>query len=125
MKQLTVMSKNRLVCFDKNVKMLINWYKSFKNDYLNRDPRGKWEFVRSLGQYFLTLTGIPIIDRNFKTNWFSYALFVAIADVAFSFLYTVWYFHNTPIKSILTLSLSGIMIPVIEEHFFPNGIFIS
>lgn len=94
---------------------LIELYKSMKTDYLNRSPKGKWLFVRNVGIFVLTLTGVPFLDPNFKIWWYSYAAGVAAADIALSCCYTVWYYADTPIKAILFTPILGIVVPVSDR----------
>lgn len=41
-------------------------YRAIREDFMNRSPRGKWEFTRNIGIFVLTLTGELIY---FKLMW--------------------------------------------------------
>lgn len=90
--------------------------KSVKAEYLSRSPKGKWEFVRNIGIYVLQVTGVPVLDPNFKVYWWSYAITGVILDVTISFAYSVWYYNFKvidPIKGLFNIPLYfGILIPV-------------
>lgn len=94
------------------LKKLTQLYNSLKSEYLKRSPKKKWIFVRNVGIFVLTLTGVPFLDPNFKVWWYSYAGGFIGIDVFLSFLYTVWYYADTPSKAYLFTAQLGIMIPV-------------
>lgn len=45
-------------------KTIVDKYNVTKSKYFRRDPREKWEFVRNIGIFILTLTGIFIINLH-------------------------------------------------------------
>lgn len=104
--------QNKSWFLNKMIKRLIKKYKSLKCDYLNRTSRGKWDFVLNIGQFVLTLHGVPFLDLSFKIKWYSFGSLAAAIDFLGSSLYTIWYFADTPIKSILITSMFGTVIPV-------------
>lgn len=95
-------------------KSLIEKYKTVKKDFLSRSPRGKWEFSRNIGIFVLTLTGVPVLDPNYKVSWYSYAPLLTCLDIFISFFYTIWYFIETPLTGILVTPLFGVVVPVIK-----------
>lgn len=95
-------------------KSLIEKYKTIKKDFFSRSPRGKWEFSRNIGIFVLTLTGVPVLDPNYKVSWYSYAPGLTCLDIFISFFYTIWYFIKTPLTGILVTPLFGVVVPVIE-----------
>lgn len=97
---------------------LIEKYKSVKADYLNRSPRGKWLFIRNIGISVLTLTGVPVLDPHFEVYWYSFAAGIAAINILLSFLYTLWYYSETPLKRILFTPLLGTFIPVDQSTFY-------
>lgn len=96
----------------KMFRKLIEKIKSMKVEYLNRSPRGKLLFVRNVGIFVLTLCGLAVLDPKFKVNWYSYAPAVVSTDLLLSFIYTLWYYSEEPLKGILFTPLFGILIPV-------------
>lgn len=100
------------------IKRFIKKFKRVKADYLSRSPRGKWEFVRNIGIFVLTLTGVPVLDPKYEVFWYSYAPGLTCLDIFISFFYTVWYFIETPLTGILVLPLYGVVIPVILTYSF-------
>lgn len=104
--------QNKSWFLNKMIKRLIKKYKSLKCDYLNRTSREKWDFVLNIGQFVLTLHGVPFLDHSFKIKWYSFGSLAAAIDFLGSSLYTIWYFADTPIKSILITSMFGTVIPV-------------
>lgn len=90
----------------------INKYKSLKVEYLSRSPKGKWVFIRDIGIIVLTMTGVPVLDPNYKVTWFSYAGAIVTIDVFSSFFYTLWHFSDTLIEGFLVTPLFGILLPV-------------
>lgn len=94
---------------------LIDKCQSIKRDYLRRSPKGKWLAVRNGGIFILRVTGVPVLDPNFKINWLSYSAGIVIVDVSISFVYTVWYFlHRDFVKGLLNIPLYfGVLLPVI------------
>lgn len=87
-----------------------------KKWYSNLSPKKKWALVRDLGTMFLRLSGVPILDPNFKVYWWSYAAGIVIIDVSISFAYTIWYYLwvvHDPVKGLLNTPLYfGILVPV-------------
>lgn len=92
--------------------MMIAKYKSVKADYLNRSPKGKWLLVRNFGIFVQTLIGVPVLDPDFKVNWYSFIGIVGVIDSFASFLYTLWYYFETPIRGFLYTPYFGVIIPV-------------
>lgn len=108
-----VISADQVIQFKtKMFKTLTEKYKVLKEEYLSRSPRGKWEFVRNIGIFVLTLTGVPILDPTYEVYWYSFAPFVTCTDIFISFLYTVWYYRETPLTGFLVTPLFGVVIPV-------------
>lgn len=101
----------------KMFKKIIEKYKRTKEDFVSRSPRGKWEFVRNIGIFILTLTGVPILDPSYEVIWYSYAPGLTCLDIFISFFYTIWYFIETPLTGILVTPLFGVVIPVIKVLF--------
>lgn len=103
---------------------LFQKFQIIRRNYLDRTPLKKWEFVRNFGIFVMRLVGVPILDRNFTIDWYSFVPLLVAVDSAISFFYTVWYFMDTPIKSMLVFSLSGTIIPVNTKFqfsfFFPS-----
>lgn len=96
-----------------SITRMIQQYKIQKKEYLNLSPREKWHFVRKIGVFFLTLTGVPhVLDPHQKINWSSCLSTIAGIDVFISFLYTIWYYFSNPIKACLFIPLLGIYVPV-------------
>lgn len=108
---------------------IISKFKSLKREYLDLSPREKWESVRNIGIFILTLTGVPVLDPSFKVTWYSFAAIIIAIDVQISFIYTIWYFADTPMKAFLMAPMFGTIIPVIGNSFrisiFPNNYFQS
>lgn len=86
--------------------------KSIKENYLKKNPKQKWLFISDIGISILSLCGVPILDPNYITYWYSYAGCALILDYTFSFFYTIWYYLDQPMKSIQSLPLLGVLIPV-------------
>lgn len=99
---------------------IISKFKSLKCEYLDLSPRRKWEFVRNIGIFILTLTGVPVLDPSFKVTCYSFAALAIVVDIQISFIYTIWYFAGTPMKAFLIVPMFGTIIPVNEsiEFFF-------
>lgn len=95
---------------------LIEKIKSAKSEYLNRSSKGKWQFIRNAGILVLRITGVPVLDPNFKVFWWSYSCLMVIIDITLSFAYSIWYFNfkeMDPIKGYFNTPLYfGIVIPV-------------
>lgn len=92
---------------------LIKKYQAIRSAYMNRSRRGKWEFVRNIGIFVLTLTGVPVLDPSFGVFWYSLAPGLTGLDIFMSFFYTVWYFwHTNPLSGILVTPTFGFVIPV-------------
>lgn len=100
---------------------IIRWFiktcKSIKENYLKKSPKQKWLFIRDIGISILSLSGVPILDPNHKTYWYSYAVCGLTVDYTFSFFYTIWYYFDQPMKSLQSLPLLGVLIPVIFQYF--------
>lgn len=79
---------------------------------MNRSPKGKWRFILNLAIFIQRLTGVAIVDKNFEVWWYTYASGVAFVDIFISFLYTLWYYSDQPLKAYLFISLIGVIIPV-------------
>lgn len=94
------------------LKYITEKLKSVKSEYMNRSPRGKWSFILNMGIFVQKLTAVEMIDRNFKVWWYTYASGVVFIDIFCSFIYTLWYYADTPIKGLLFIALIGIIIPV-------------
>lgn len=92
--------------------MLFGKYKKIKKDYLNRSPRGKWEFVRNIGIFILKISGVPVLDPNWKISWYSYVPNVVYIDLLLSFIYTVWYHSDTPLNGFLIIPTYAVILPV-------------
>lgn len=62
------------------------------------------------------LTGVPVLDPNFKIYWWSFAAAGVITDITLSFIWSLWYFNvekNDRITGLFNIPLYfGIMIPV-------------
>lgn len=91
-------------------------YNAIKTDYLSRSPKGKWIFVRNIGIWVLTLTGVPVLDPNYKVTWYSFAPGFTCMNIFVSFFYTVWYYSDSPLKGILVVPIFGVVIPVNGEY---------
>lgn len=87
-------------------------YQSLKRNYLNRSPRQKWKFVQTLGIYILKPSGVTFLDPNFKLYWNTYIPILLCIEMVVSYLYTVWYYIDTPVKAILIWSEIGLLVPV-------------
>lgn len=87
-------------------------YKAIKTEYLERSPKGKWQFVLNIAIYAQKVIGFGILDAKFKVQWHSFSSGVAFVDCFISFIYTMWYFSDTPLNGLLFISLFGIAIPV-------------
>lgn len=99
------------------INILLGKIKTAKAEYLSRSPKGKWQFVRNAGIMVLRVTGVPVLDPNFKVYWWSYAISGVILDVTISFFYSVWYYYynegNDLMKGFFNIPLYfGILIPV-------------
>lgn len=98
------------------IRYFIEKFKTAKAEYLSRTPKGKWEFVRNTGIMLLRVTGVPVIDPNFKFYWWSWACGGVILDVTVSFIYSLWYYNyklKDPITGLLNIPLYfGILVPV-------------
>lgn len=92
-----------------------NKYVEFRDDYLYRSPKRKWDFIRCIAGYFLRMIGIPVVDHDFKVWWYSYMCAVCMANMVLSFLYTLWYYADEPLKGSLFVSMFGIFISVSTE----------
>lgn len=92
----------------------IKKYTKIKSDYLNRNPKGKWDFIRKIGNGVLRMIGVAIIDPEFSESWYSYVGGVVLFNMALSSLYTLWYaYHNeTLLQGILFMAMFGINISV-------------
>lgn len=87
-------------------------YREKRAEYMRRSPRGKWEYTRNIGIFFLTLSGVSVLDPNYKVIWYSYVPGFVCMDILISFFYTIWYFIDTPITGILVTPTFGVVIPV-------------
>lgn len=87
-----------------------------KADYMKKNPRRKWQFVRDAGIKILRYSGVAFLDSKFEVYWWSYAAAVVIIDITLSFIYSVCYYSfvvKDPIKGALNLPLYfGILLPV-------------
>lgn len=54
---------------------------------------------------------MPVLDPNYKVIWYSYVPGFICLDIFISFLYTIYYFIDTPITGILVTPLFGVVIP--------------
>lgn len=97
---------------------LLEKYREFKEDYLNRSPKGKWKFVRNIGTFLLKCCGVSVMEPDFKIYWYSYSTSVALFCTFASFIYTVWYYTNTdtPLKGFLFLPAFAVIIPVSKRQ---------
>lgn len=93
---------------------LVNKYMAIKHDYLSRSPKGKWDFIRKIGNGFLRMIGVAIIDSKFEERWYSYGGAIILSNIALSFLYTFWYSYQneTPLQGILLVAMFGIFVSV-------------
>lgn len=91
-------------------------YKSMKSDYMIRSPKRKWLFVLKMGIVAQKSIGIAILDPNFEVWWYTYASGIAFLDVILSFLYTLWYYADRPLKGLLFTALFGVVIPVRNQN---------
>lgn len=94
------------------LKYLFEKYKSMKIEYLNRSPRGKWLFVLNMSIFALNAIGCASFVAGFKVSWYTLSTLVLFIDLFLSFLYTLWYYADQPLKGILSISMFGIFIPV-------------
>lgn len=99
------------------LKYLVEKYRSIKSEYMNRSPKGKWRFVLNSAIFFQRLIAVEQCDVNFEVWWYTYASGVAFLDLVFSFVYTLWYYADQPLKGLLSISLIGIIVPVTETIF--------
>lgn len=93
---------------------LVNKYVAIKHDYLSRSPKGKWDFIRIIGNGVLRMIGVAIIDSKFEERWYSYGGAIVLSNSALSFLYTFWYSYQneTPLQGILLVAMFGIFVSV-------------
>lgn len=103
-------SKNKKKMF----KILAEKYKAAKLSYLNRSPKGKYQFVRAIGWFILKPMGINIFDPNFKVYWLSFVPLLSFIAVAISFFYTIWYNYvrGTLLVGFYMVPMLGVIIPV-------------
>lgn len=102
-----------------------NKYQSIKSEYMNRTPKGKWLFILNMAIITHRITGVHVLDLNFKLQWYSYLSLVGAIDCVSSFIYTIWYYSDQPLKGLVFFAMSGIFIPVFIEttflsHFFAH-----
>lgn len=91
---------------------------SFKSEYMERSPRGKWRFVRDIGNSILSLAGIPFLNPHFENYWYSYSGAVLSAVFFISFGYSYWFYMDRDRMQIALITpLFGLMILV--NNFCP------
>lgn len=107
-------------------------YQKLKTKYLLLSPKDKWIFIRDIGIFFLKYSGTAFLDPNFKIWWYSYIGTISFFDFYLSFLYTLWYYVDMPVKGLFPISLIGIIVPVCtfsllivmtDFKFFPNELY--
>lgn len=103
------------------LKYFFKKYKSLKSAYLRRSPKEKWIFIRNIGIFFFKFTGAAFLDPKFKIWWYSYFGYIFVVDFSLTFLYTLWYYVDTPVKGLLPISLLGIIVPVCIKDIVDNG----
>lgn len=87
-------------------------YNGIKRNFLNRSPKEKWLFVRSVAISILKLTGADALSPDFEIWWYSYFPGFSSAVAFISFGYTVWYYSDNLLKGILFLPMFAIVVPV-------------
>lgn len=93
-------------------------YKSIKSEYMHRTPKGKWLFVLNMAIFALKIAGFDILTIDFKLTWISYIPGVVLVDCVLSFIYTIWYYANEPLKGMLFIATFGIIVPVLKKSHF-------
>lgn len=89
-------------------------YAEIKCDYLRQNPRGKWDFIRKVGNGVLQMIGVAIIDPQFEACWYSYFGGAVFLNLVLSFAYTLWhsYQNDTLLQGILLIALFGLLVSV-------------
>lgn len=89
-------------------------YAEIKRDYLERNPKGKWNVIRKAGNGVLRMIGVAIIDPQFQTCWYSYVGAAVLLNVVLSIAYTLWYSYqnDTLLQGILVIALFGLFVSV-------------
>lgn len=88
-------------------------YKWLKVNYLRKTPREKWIFLRNIGVFLTRITGVAVLDPNYKIRWYSYIPITLFVDLFASLIYTLWYFADDPLRSIQAVPLIlGVLAPV-------------
>ena len=103
--------------FEEKMRKYLKKLRDIKDDYLNRSPKGKWEFARNIGESILMLTGTHILDPNFKPRWYTYISVFVFCDFFVCFFYTTWYNWNDQIKRYVGVSVVGLAVPVSNSNF--------
>lgn len=104
-------------------KYIVGQYKSIKTEYMNRTPKGKWHFVLNMAIFALNISGSDVISTNFKLGWYSYISGVVLVDCVLSFIYTLWYYADDPLKGLLFIATFGVFVPVFKKR--DSSIYIS
>lgn len=87
-------------------------FERIKIDYIKRSPKGKWIFVRDIGIKILQITGVAILDPNFKVWWYSYSPISVFCNFFACLFYTIWYYSDNLLHGLKPFSLFGVVISV-------------
>lgn len=92
--------------------LVLHKIQSLKSAYNRMSPKGKWEILRQLINFWLICTGLAVLDRKFKVNLLSYLTGALILDYYILMIYTSHKYMSDPLRAIQTTCVLGVLIPV-------------
>ena len=104
------------LCFqfaNMNFRNFFNFFKKVKQNYLAKNPRQKWLYVRNLNALTVKFIGCQFMETNFKLRIESFIPMYLAVNYFTLLLYTLYYYRTEPFRALQAIPPSGFFIPVI------------
>lgn len=90
----------------------MTYFRNLKKEYLLKNPREKWEFVRDVNIVPLSFLGFDFMSPNFELDWkAAIPVFVGL-DYIISMFYAMFYYKNEPLRAMQSTPQLAVAIPV-------------
>lgn len=90
------------------VRAIYNSFAKFKC----KTPRDKWNFFRDIGSMVLKVTGVNILDPNFKVTLHSSLCGLIVLDFTVLMIYSLYYYSDDILVAIQPFAAVGGVYPV-------------
>lgn len=94
----------------------IRYFGDFKQKFMLKTPREKWELVRDINASSLQFVGCEMMLKDYKLSWRSVIPGYLGLNYVISMLYALYYYRSNPLKAMQSTPLLAIIVPVSSNN---------